>query len=156
MHIDENNFQTAIDIIQDVLLLTTSRVQTSVTYLRLRLPENHLQMREKWEQRPANVLESSYINLAYAILRLRSSREALELLGKEALVLLPNSIRLKHAIARYYLHDKRADLADSIYDELSRKSIGDLGLENEIRLYSSKTRRGGKKHSSRTRRGKGR
>jgi len=101
----------------------------------LRLPENHLGFRERWEQHPANVIEAAYINLAYALLKSNSYQEALNIL-EEGLSVIPSSIGLKHALARLYLFNKRADLAKPVYGEISRKSPLDKSIELEIKVLS--------------------
>jgi len=133
--IDQEKYEPAIRKIEDALLLTFSRLEIEVSYLRLRLPENHLNFKVKWEQHPANVLEASYINLVYATLKSKGYQEALDVL-QEGLKLIPSSIRLKHALARLYLFRKRADLAKPIYEELSQKSLPDEGIALEIHLLS--------------------
>ena len=134
--IDAGDYGAAIEKIEDALLLALSRLDISAGFLRLRLPENHLNMRVKWEQHPANVLEASYINLAYAVLKGRNYAEAKEVL-EEGLKLLPSSIRLKHALARLYLYIKRANLAVPIYEELSKlPSLPDEGICQEIKVFA--------------------
>lgn len=133
--IDQGKYEPAIRKIEDALLLTFSRLEIEASYLRLRLPENHLGFKVEWEQNPANVLEASYINLAFATLKSKGYQEALDVL-QEGLQLIPSSIRLKHALARLYLFRKRADLAKPIYQELSQKSLPDEGIALEIDLLS--------------------
>jgi len=134
LDIDEGEYESAIRRIEEALLLTFSRLEIDVSYLRLRLPENHLGFKVNWEQHPANVLEASYINLAYALLKSKGHQEALEVL-QEGLALIPSSVRLKHALARLYLFRKRADLGDPIYRELSEMlSLPDQGIALEIYL----------------------
>jgi tetratricopeptide (TPR) repeat protein len=132
---EEDKYETAIERIEEALLLTFSRLEIEASYLRLKLPENHLGFRERWEQHPANVLEASYVNLAYALLKSQGYSEALDVL-REGLSLLPSSIRLKHALARLYLFAKRADLAKPIYEEISRTTLLDKGIELEIKVLS--------------------
>lgn len=133
--IDEGKYAPAIKRIEEALLLTFGRLQIEASYLRLRLPENHLGFREKWEQHPANVIEAAYINLAYALLKSKGYQEAFDVL-QEGLSLIPSSIRLKHALARLYIFRKRVDLAKPIYEELSQKSLFDKGIELEISVLS--------------------
>jgi len=131
----EDKYATAVERIEAALLLTFSRVEIEASYLRLRLPENHLGFRERWEQHPANVIEASYINLAYALLKSQGYSGALDVL-QEGLSLLPSSVRLKHALARLYLFAKRADLARPIYEEISQKPLSDKGIKLEIQVLS--------------------
>jgi tetratricopeptide (TPR) repeat protein len=131
----QDKYETAIKRIEEALLLTFSRLEIEASYLRLRLPENHLGFREKWEQHPANVIEASYINLAYALLKSKGYQEAFDVL-QEGLSLIPSSIRLSHALARLYLFKKNAALAKPIYEELSQKSLPDKGIELEINVLS--------------------
>jgi len=133
--IDEGEYEPAIKRIEEALLLTFGRLQIKASYLRLRLPENHLGFRERWEQHPANVIEAAYINLAYALLKSNSYQEALNIL-EEGLSVIPSSIGLKHALARLYLFNKRADLAKPVYGEISRKSPLDKSIELEIKVLS--------------------
>jgi len=132
---DEEKYEPAIAKIEDALMLITARVELAASYLRLRLPENHLGFRVKWEQHPANLLEASYINLAYAVLKSKGYQEALGVL-QEGLQLLPSSVPLKHTLARLYLHRKRADLASPIYIEISESPTLDEGIKAEIRQLS--------------------
>jgi Tfp pilus assembly protein PilF len=137
LDINEGRYDKAIEKIEAALLLTLSPIQIGAEYLRLRLPEYHL-FRSKWEQHPANILETSYINLAYALLNLKGYKEAHQAL-LEGTELFPSSARLKYAMARLYLFNKRADLAIPIYKELSElPSLPDRGIELEIRHFSSR------------------
>ena len=131
----EDKYESAIERIEEALLLTFSRLEIEASYLRLRLPENHLGFREKWEQHPANVIEASYINLAYALLKSKGYQEAFDVL-QEGLSLIPSSTRLRHALARLYLFKKNAALAKPIYEELSQKPLPDKGIELEIIVLS--------------------
>lgn len=138
--IDEKQYEAAIRKVEDALLLTSGREQIEASYLRLRLPESHLNFRVNWEQHPANILEAAYINLAYATLKSKSYEEALGTL-QEGMKLLPSSWRLKHALARLYLFRKRADWAYPIYSELSTKSPLDEGLTLELKVFSRRLKR---------------
>ena len=87
--------------------------------------------REEWEQHPANALEAAYVNLGYAVARERG-QEASKCILEEGLELVPSSIYLRHALARLYLSQHRADLADRLYGELAglacpRWNIGERG-----------------------------
>lgn len=138
IYIDNEDYEKAIDKIEDALLLTFSRIQFEVSYLRYRLPENDFGFKTKWEQHPANVLETAYINLAYAVLKSKTFDEAINIL-KEGLTLLPASVRLKHALARFYLSKRRADWAKPIYEELSSaKSLPDENIASEIKRMLGK------------------
>ncbi len=136
LDIDEGNYEKGIEKIEAALLLSLSPVQIGAEYLRLRLPEYRLGFGVRWEQHPANVLETSYINLAYALLKSKGYGEAHQAL-QEGSELFPSSARLKHALARLYLFNKRADLAIPIYRQLSElSSLPDRGIEHEIRYFS--------------------
>jgi len=138
--IDENNFKNAIEKIEATLLLTLNREALRVDYLRLRLPENHLGFRVKWEQHPANVIEASYINLAYALLKLEGYHKALDVIN-EGLELMPSSTRLNHAMARTHLFNKRADLTYPIYRELAEmEKLPDAGISVELRMLGRRVR----------------
>jgi hypothetical protein len=135
-HLDivEGKYEKAIEKIEAALLLSLSPIQIGAEYLRQILPEYHL-FRVNWEQHPANVLETSYINLAYALLSLKGHKEAHEAL-KEGSELFPSSARLKHALARLYLFNKQAYLAIPIYKELSELLLlPDQAIESEIRYF---------------------
>lgn len=132
--IDEGQHEAAIRKLEDALLLTLSREHIEASYLRLRLPENHLNFRVNWEQHPANVLEAAYINMTYATLKSKTYDDALSTL-QEGLKLLPSSWRLKHALARLYLFRKRADWAYPLYDELPIEPLPDEGLAPEIKTF---------------------
>jgi len=141
LDLTEGHYEEAIRNIEAALLLTLSPIQIGAEYLRLILPEYHL-FRIKWEQHPANILETSYINLAYALLNLKGYKEAHQAI-LEGSELFPSSARLKHALARLYLFNKRADLAIPIYRELSElPSLPDRGIELEIRHFSRFLRTG--------------
>ncbi len=133
--IDEGEYEPAVKTIGEALLLTFSRLEIGASYLRFILPENHLGFKQRWEQHPANVIEASYINLAYALLKSKGYQEAFDVL-QEGLSLIPSSIRLKHALARLYLFRKRADLAKPIYEGLSRTTLPDSAIELEIKVFS--------------------
>ncbi len=132
--IDDGRFKDAVEKIEATLLLTLSREELGVDYLRLRLLENHLGFRVKWEQHPANVIEASYINLAYAVLKVEGYKKACNVIN-EGLELMPSSVRLKHGMARIHLFNKRADLAYPIYGELAgMEKLPDEGISVEIRM----------------------
>jgi tetratricopeptide (TPR) repeat protein len=134
LDLEEGNYKKSIEKINATLLLTLSPIQTKASYLRLRLPENHLAFRVKCEQHPANVIESAYINLAYAILKFKGYEEAFQVL-EEASELFPSSIRLKHALARLYIQRKRVDLALPIYKEISQAASTDKYMEFEVKYF---------------------
>lgn len=151
LDIDKEDHEAAIRKIEEALFLTQSRENIEASYLRLRFPENHLSFREKWEQHPANVIEASYINLAYALLKLKGYQEAYDVL-QEGLALIPSSVRLKHTLARLYLFRKRADLAIPIYRELSEMpSLPDEGIAVEIRMLGRRAMARGTKKSRKRR-----
>jgi hypothetical protein len=135
---DEGNYEKCIERIEAALLLTLSPIESGAAYLRLRLPEyHHLGFQNKCEQHPANVIEAAYIILAYAILKSEGYEEAYKVL-QEGSELFPSSIRLKHAIARLYLHKKRADLAFPIYREISVSPSLDRYIAFEIKYFGQR------------------
>lgn len=128
------DYPLAIKRINDVLILTHSRQEIEVGYLRTLLPRAHLPfIRHVWENHPANILEVSYIQLAYATFKYNEDNfeKAIEIIN-EGLELLPSSIWLKHALARYSISRKRVDLAIPLYKELSKLKIPDEALNWEI------------------------
>lgn len=141
--IDEGEYDSAIQRIDDALLLTPSREEIDAGWLRLRLLSGYFVMTkaEKFEQNPANVIEASYVNLAYVLARLNKVEQAIEAL-KEGLTLMPSSTALRHALARVHIFTKHADLADPIYKDLLQKPIKDEKLAKEIELYSQMIIRG--------------
>jgi len=141
--IDRNEFAKAIQHLNDALLITHELESVGASYLRIRLLGSHLLFarREKWEQHPANVIEAAYINLAYALTKLKGHDASLEVL-QEGLELLPSSVRLKHALARWHLSQRRAVLADPLYDELAKLSVDDPDLRREIEAYRTVGRKG--------------
>ncbi len=150
LDIENDSYEKAIEKMEIALLLSLSPIEIDAGYLRLCVPEYKLGFLDRWEQHPANVIEASYINLAYALLRIKKSQEADDML-QEGLELLPNSIRLKHALARFYLYNKKANLAFPIYKELADiSSLPDKGIEREIRYFDSFiSRRQGKRKKRR-------
>jgi tetratricopeptide (TPR) repeat protein len=151
LDIDQEDYETAIRRIEQALFLTLNSEDIEVSYLRLRLPENHFNFKVKWEQHPANVIEASYINLAYALLKSTGYQEAYDVL-QEALALIPSSARLKHALARLHMFRKRVDLAVPIYKELSEMpSLPDEGIAVEIRMLRPRGMAGGAKKSRKRR-----
>jgi len=127
--IDESDFPSAIDYLNDALLITLGRESLSAAFLRLRLLAGHLPMvrRQKWEQHPANVIEAAYVNLGYSTARVAGYEAAQEVL-EEGRELMPSSVQIIHALSRLHLSRRRADRADPLYRELSQ-----LPLENELR-----------------------
>jgi hypothetical protein len=143
--IDQGHFEPAITRIEDALALTLSISEIDAAFLRLRLPENHLGFRVNWEQHPANVLEASYINLAYVTLKLKGVPEAHQVL-EEGLSLIPSSVRLKHAKARLFIHSKDVPSALPTYNELAKlRSLPDNGILAEIKTFSSRLRKSSRK-----------
>ena len=134
--IDREQYESAINRIDEALFLTFGRQDIDASFLRLRLLKSHLFFgaQERWEQRPANVLEAAYINLAYASLRLHGSDAAMDAF-QEALELIPSSIRLKHALARFHLSRNHAPLADPFYRELAQSKLTDERLAREVNSY---------------------
>lgn len=131
--IDDGNYEVAIDHIRDAMFLTLSAEDVSAAFLRLRLPTGYRARKGDWEQRPANVLEASYINLSFALLQSSSPQEASEVL-QEGLSLMPSSVRLKHAVARLQISRKRVDLADPIYRDIARQPNLEPTLANEVNI----------------------
>jgi tetratricopeptide (TPR) repeat protein len=151
LDIDGEDYDTAISRIEQALFLTLSSEDIEAAYLRLRLPENHLGFKVKWEQHPANVIEASYINLAYAFLKSKGYQEAYDVL-QEGLALMPSSTRLKHGLARLLVFTKRVNLAIPIYRELSEMpSQIDEGMAVEIRMLGPRAIAGGTKKTRKQR-----
>jgi tetratricopeptide (TPR) repeat protein len=134
--IDNGAFADAIQTIEDALLLTVGRESIDASFLRLRLLGGHLMFaqREKWEQHPANVLEAAYVNLGYALAREGDHDAARDVL-EEGLELVPSSSHLRHALARLHLSQRRAQLADPLYAQLSDMLLSDSALAGEVRAY---------------------
>ncbi len=137
IEIDNEQYDTAIDLLNNTLLITYGRVEDSASHLRVRLPDNYLNFPTKYEQRPANVLSSAYVNLAFAIYMTEGMKAAIDVLN-EGLSLLPNSRYVKHALARYYLTQKHADLAVPIYRELKEELPYNDYIHHEINLYAKR------------------
>lgn len=148
LDLEAGNYEKAIEKIETALLLSLSPVQTDVAYLRLKLPENHLGFKVNCEQHPANIIEAAYINLAYTILKFQGYEKALEILD-EGIELFPNSIRLKHARARFFVHKKRVDLALPIYAEISHAPSLDRYMEFEVKFLQRHIRGRKKKKAKR-------
>ena len=147
-HIDDGDYDEAIERIRDAMFLTLSAEDLSVGDLRLRVPSWPRARRTDWEQHPANVLEASYINLSFALLQKESQEEAFQAL-EEGLALMPSSLWLKHALARMLLSIDRYDLAEPIYDDISRQPMPNRDLAREIRavLNTSPGRRSNRRAS---------
>ena len=147
VELDDGNYEKAVNHIRDAIFLTLSAEDVSAGYLRLRLPTGGLATRGHWEQHPANVLEASYVNLSFALLQSGTAQEASDVL-QEGLALMPSSVRLKHAVARLQLSQRRVDLAEPIYRDIAKQPITDSDLANEIRMVlrtapRQRSRRGG-------------
>lgn len=142
LDIVEEKYDPAIEKLQDVLLITHSREEISAGYLRTVLPEsNLLYMKSTWEHRPANILEVSYILLAYATYKKEQDlNKGIDILneGKE---LLPSSVWIGHALARFYLSNYQANLTDEIYRELDKSGVADKRLQFEIDHYLKRKHR---------------
>ena len=137
LEIMKKQYKRAIQRIENVLLLTHGREEISASYLRTIVPESNLMfMKQVWEHSPANILEVSYILLAYAVFKDNGDafNKAEEIIS-EGLTLLPSSIWLKHALARYYSNTFQAPKARTIYRELSVLKIEDASLKWEISNY---------------------
>jgi len=144
IEIDDGEYEKAKQLIEDALFLTYRRESIAASYLRFRLPKTHLGYfgsRQKWEQRPANVLEVAYTNLAYISLVTEGYQPAQDILN-EGLSLIPSSLRLKHAMARIHLNQKNAKLADpyyqELYDTLGLKETTDAFLQQEVESYAKR------------------
>lgn len=144
IEIDAGEYQKAKQLIENALFLTYRRENIAVSYLRFRLPEAHLGYivsRQKWEQRPANVLEVAYTNLAYISLVTEGYQPAQGILN-EGLSLIPASLRLKHSMARIHLNQKNADLADpyyqEVFDALGSQETTDVFLQQEVQSYAKR------------------
>lgn len=144
IEIDGGEYEKAKQLIEDTLFLTYRRESIGASYLRFKLPETHLGyfgFRQKWEQRPANVLEVAYINLAYISLVTEGYKLAQDILN-EGLSVIPSSLRLKHAMARLHLNQKKAKLADPYYQELYDSPylqvLSDRFLEQEVESYAKR------------------
>jgi tetratricopeptide (TPR) repeat protein len=134
LDLEAEDYEKAIEKIEEALLLTLSPIQTSAAYLRLKLPENRLGFGVNYEQHPANVIEAAYINLTYAFLKSQGYEKAEKVLD-EGIELFPNSTRLKHAKARFLVHKKRVDLALPIYTEISQVPSLDRYTEFEVKYF---------------------
>lgn len=151
LDIKSGDYKEAIDKIETALLLSLSPIEFNASYLRLIIPEFRLGFNNNFEQHPANVIEASYINLAYSFLKLNMVEEAENTL-KEGLELFPSSIRMKHSLARHYLYMKKAQLAYPIYQEFAQmSSLPDDGITYEVRHFDSSIRR---RHSKYTKKKK--
>jgi Tfp pilus assembly protein PilF len=142
--VDGGAYEEARQLIEDALFLTYQRANIAAAYLRFRLPETHLGYfgsKQRWEQRPANVLEVAYINLAYISLVTEGYQPAQDVLS-EGLSLIPSSFRLKHAMARVHLSQKNATLADpyyqELYDALAQQGLTDRFLRQEVESYGKR------------------
>lgn len=135
LDLEEGNHNKSTERINATLLLTLSPIETTASYLRLRLPENYLGFKVKCEQHPANVIESAYINLTYNILNSEGYEAALKVL-EEGTELFPSSIRLKHALARLYIYKRRVNLALPIYKEISQSPSLDNYMQFEVKYFS--------------------
>lgn len=139
LDIVEEKYDPAIEQLQNVLLITHSREEISAGYLRTVLPESKLlYMKSTWEHRPANILEASYILLAYVTYKKEQDlNKGIDILneGKE---LLPSSVWIRHALARFYLSNHQANLTGEIYRELGKSRVADKSLQFEIDRYLSR------------------
>ena len=62
----------------------------------------------------------------------------------------PSSVRLKHALARFYLYNKNAQLSDPIYKELyEMPSLPDEGIKHEVQNFYNSIRRSKRKDKKR-------
>jgi len=151
LDIKNNDHEKAMEKIEAALLLSLSPIEINASYLRLCVPEYKLGFNNNWEQHPANVIEAAYINLAYALLKTQKYEEASSTL-KEGLEIMPSSVRIKHALARFYLYRRNAQLAYPIYKELGEvTSLLDEATKREVRYFDSASRRRRKKSTKRKR-----
>jgi tetratricopeptide (TPR) repeat protein len=152
LDIKNENYDRAIERIEAALFLSLSPSEINAAYLRLCVPEYKLGFRNYWEQHPANVIEASYVNLAYALLRIQQNQEAMETL-KEGLEIMPASKNLQHALARFYLYNKDARSAYAIYRKFSESTehLNDA-LMREVRYFENLGRRSKRKFTKKKRR----
>jgi len=139
--IDRGDYSAAIENMEDALFLSFGRETIGAEYLRLRLARSHQAFFERDELHPANVLEASYINLAYALLHSDRPGQAVDAL-EEGRQLLPASVRLKHALARVHLFRKHANEADPIYLELAALPSVPEAIKHEADIYVQRMPRG--------------
>ena len=64
----------------------------------------------RFEQHPANILEASYINLAFALLNSERQNQAMDVING-GLEILPLSYRLMHAKARLLLFKRQVKIS---------------------------------------------
>jgi tetratricopeptide (TPR) repeat protein len=119
LDIEEGNYAAAMEKLEMVLFLSVSPYETGAAFLRLRLPENHLGFSVRLEQHPANTIEAAYVNLGYSILKTKGITEAVDVI-REGLDLFPQSIYLKHCLARLYIHEKKVAQAVPLYQEIAQ------------------------------------
>ena len=122
LDIKNEDYRKAIERIEAALFLSLSPREIGAFYLRLCLPEYKLGFKNYWEQHPANVIEAAYVNLGYALLKdgkLDQAKSALT----EGLELMPSSVYLTNALARFYLYKKEARPAYSLYEKLSKSRL---------------------------------
>jgi tetratricopeptide (TPR) repeat protein len=135
LDLKNGDYEKAIGRIEAALLLSLSPREIGAAYLRLCVPEFKLGFKNVWEQHPANVIEASYVNVAYALLKARRDQEASNTF-KEGLELMPSSVYLKHARARFYLYRKDAQSAYSVYEELAECSARlDEAMRREVDYF---------------------
>lgn len=136
-NIDIARFESAVKNLNDALFLAVSREQILASHLKMRLTSHSSTPIFRIEQRPANVVEASYINLAFVLNETRNPNGAIEILD-EAQSLMPKSFRVKHAKARLLLSMKQANIADQLYSELDEMEITDDIIAKEVKSYVSK------------------
>lgn len=140
VYIDDGEYSEAIECIRDAMFITMNAEDVSAGILRLRVPTWQQFRRQEWEQRPANVLEASYVNLGFALLCSGSREESMQAL-EEGVALMPSSLWLKLALARMHLSQNRFDLALPIYEDMAEQPISDRGLRMEVRAVLSRAPR---------------
>jgi tetratricopeptide (TPR) repeat protein len=141
LDLKNENYRKAIERIEAALFLSLTPRELGASYLRLCVPKYKFGFTNSWEQHPANVIEASYVNLGYALLKLRRDQEARDTF-KEGLELMPSSVYLRHALARFYLYKKDAQSAYSIYEELAKPpSRVDEAMRREVDYFVNVGRR---------------
>lgn len=151
LDIKNEQYEKAIGRIETALFLSLSPIEIQAAYLRLLLAESKIGFKNNWEQHPANVIEASYINLAYALLKFKKHDEARDTL-KEGLEIMPSSVRIKHALARFYLYNKDAQPSYLVYNELAEESSRlDEALKREVRYFENVSKRGRGKSAGKNR-----
>ena len=135
LDLEEGDYLKAIGKIEDALLLTTSPIEAKAAYLRFKLAESTLGFKATCEETPANIIEIAYMDLSYCFLKAKGYDEAVAVI-REGIQLFPSSIRLKHCLARLFIHKKRLDLALPIYWEISESRYPRKDIQFELRHFA--------------------